>query len=122
METKSEQKLKELVDAVAKEKVAESTPHIPGAKTSFGKVPWTRTAFEAKFSKITFTPEETIPITWNGLRYQLIADMETSVPFPIKQIYDEWRKNQRIGHKSVTLTDGTVINLVGVGALTAEDS
>lgn len=39
-----------------------------------------------------FTPTETIPITWNGLQLQLMADQECEVPEPFYNIYREHRE------------------------------
>ena len=44
------------------------------------------------FPLATFTPTETIPITWNGLELILVADLEMTVPKCFKDVYDERRR------------------------------
>ena len=45
-----------------------------------------------QFKQVTFTPAETVPITWNGLSFQLVADEEITVPEPIWNVYREHRE------------------------------
>jgi hypothetical protein len=45
-----------------------------------------------QFPTKTFTPRETIPVTFNGLTYQLVDDQEVTVPEPIYTIYQEHRR------------------------------
>jgi hypothetical protein len=46
----------------------------------------------ARFPIKTFEPRETIPVTFNGLTYQLIDGQEVTVPEPIYTIYQEHRR------------------------------
>ena len=45
-----------------------------------------------QFGKKTFTPNENLPVTWNGLTYYLQNDVEITVPEPIWNIYREHRE------------------------------
>ena len=59
------------------------------------KVPYTLNKLKDLFPEVTFTPEETIPVTYQGVKIQLIADREITVPEPFKGIYDDYRKAKR---------------------------
>jgi hypothetical protein len=89
----------------------------PGDVVNGYKVPWTYEVMVKEFPIVTFTPEETIPLTWNGVKVQAYAQIEMHVPEPFKMIYDNHRRE--IGRKpSQTFKDG-FINMIelGIGAL-----
>jgi len=89
----------------------------PGDVINGFKVGWTESELNKRFPIVKFIPEETIPITWNGIRYQCFAQVEMHVPEPVKEIYDRHRREQ--ARATVNLeADGFVpiINL-GAGAL-----
>ncbi len=53
----------------------------------------------AQFPTKTFTPNETLPLTWNGLTCYVFADQECTVPEPFYSVYMEHRKWQREGER-----------------------
>ena len=91
----------------------------PGMHARSGKVPYTRKYLEENFPKATFTPDENIPITWNGVRYDLFADREMTVPEPIKQVWDDYKKAKRRAGKGVMTSMGFV-PVIGQGGLEEE--
>lgn len=107
MPKKPEQLKREAVEAVSEllqvaveQGQADSGERQPGmtirrAGGIAAKVPWTRADVEKRFPKVTFMPEETIPVTWNGVSYQLREGEEITVPSVIKTTYDNHRKRVR---------------------------
>ena len=93
----AKEKVVELIDSVVKEQEEIQATRIPGRVVRGTKTPWTRGDVDRAFPPVTFTPEETIPVTYNGVRYLLIADVECCVPSCIKDIYDNHRKAVRRG-------------------------
>lgn len=89
----------------------------PGDIVNGYKVGWTWTKMKETFPLVIFTPEETIPLSFNGVRVQAIAQVEMKVPEPFKRIYDQHRKEMakipQMGDK-----DGFVTTLgLGLGGL-----
>jgi len=103
--------------------VAETKPPpgtiIDKGKPSARKVPWTYKDMK-QFPEVTFTPEETIKIIYNGLLYQLVADRETIVPSVIKGLYDDHRKAMRKQSDTIMTNFGVVKVSAGAGALEPE--
>ncbi len=91
---KARELVQKLVDEVTDEVESEGE-RIPGKVVRGHKTVTTDADLVKAHGVVTFTPEETIPITVNGVRYQCFADYEMTVPKNIKQIYDEHRKRQR---------------------------
>jgi len=68
----------------------------PGMTIGTDKVAWTVKDIRdlkdehgnQQFPDVTFIPERTIPLTWNGIRVQAIAGRELKVPKCFKDIYD----------------------------------
>ncbi len=85
----------ELAEVLAEEAKSVGEPRTPGATVRGGKVPWTRGDIERTFPMVTFMPEETVPVSWNGVRYQLLEGIEATVPSCIKGIYDDYRRRVR---------------------------
>lgn len=86
--------VEEVVEQVTREVEAEGE-RVPGKIVRGAKTAWTDADLVKAHGLTTFTPEETIPVTINGVGYQLIADYEITVPRIVKQIYDEHRKRAR---------------------------
>ncbi len=91
-------------------------------KPNARKVPYTKAWLESNYPMVTIIPDETRPVTWNGVSYQLISGEEITVPLPIKGVYDDARKLQSRGGRSrfVTATGDTVNVSPGAGALEPE--
>jgi len=73
----------------------EKTGRLPGTVIGDTKVIYTEADLNRMFPKVTFTPEVTMPISYQGVRYQLISNWEMTVPEPIKKIYDKHRQPNR---------------------------
>jgi hypothetical protein len=86
----------ELLQSVVEQKEAESGERVPGGTIRGSKIPWTRGDVERRFPKVTFVPEESIPVTFNGITYQLREGEDNTVPSCIKVIYDDHRKRERM--------------------------
>jgi len=86
--------LKEQIEQAVTEVEESRKVRTPGRVINGQKVTWTFRDME-QFKKVTFIPEETVPVTFNGLTYNLIADYEVTVPEPIFNIYREYRRKSR---------------------------
>ncbi len=91
---KARELVQKLVDEVTDEVESEGE-RVPGKVVRGNKTSWTDADLVKVHGLATFTPEETIPVTINGVRYQLFDGYEMTVPKIVKQIYDEHRKRQR---------------------------
>jgi hypothetical protein len=85
---------------VMAERKAEASDDPPGTIYNAGTLAATKKRWQwrdlARFPVVTFTPNETIPVTFQGLTLMLIADTEMAVPSIFKDIYDERRR----GHET----------------------
>ena len=72
----------------------------PGTKIMMGKilrkVPWTKSKVEERYPMVTFIPEFSDVLLWNGVRYVIIEGVECSIPKPHHEMYLE---RQRFEHK-----------------------
>ena len=92
----------ELLESVVEQKEAESGERVPGGTIRGSKIPWTRGDVERKFPKVTFVSEETIPVTFNGITYQLREGEEMTVPSCIQVIYNDHRKRERMIGRNIS--------------------
>ena len=114
--TEAKEVVEELLDAVVKEREEIEGQRIPGRVIRGAKTPWTRRDVDNVFPPVTFIPEETIPVTYNGVRYQLFSDVEMTVPSIIRDIYVEHRRRAR---QSVTQSLASIgVDILGQGGLT----
>ena len=67
----------------------------------YRKKPWTRRDVETKYPKVTFTPNWSVPITFQNVSYQLEAGKETEVPSIIRDIYVDRMKIQHMDYASL---------------------
>lgn len=58
------------------------------------KTRWTREWMAKTYPEVRFTPKRTLPVTPNGVRYQLVADEEFVGPQIVKDIYDEMLRTE----------------------------
>ena len=112
------EELERVVEEVASETeaVIDAVPEgsKPGDVVNGYKVAWTWSEMLKQFPVVTFTPEETIPLTWNGVKVQALAQTEMHVPQPFKMIYDQHRREMG---KAASLSDrGEYINTIALGA------
>jgi len=106
MEVKRKRKLPENPDMSSLE---------PGAKVMMGKilrkVPWTRRKVENRYKMITFMPECTDSIVWNGVRYDVFEGMEATIPQPHYEEYLARRKAEHAPKSSMQVIGGQVISV-----------
>jgi len=89
----------------------------PGQTIHGSKVPWTRQDVEKAFPICAFVPDETIPVTYNGVMYQLIAGVECLVPTIIRDIYQDYRRAKVGFGKNIMTSMGKVQVDPGAGTL-----
>jgi len=114
-------KAKEAIDMAidAEEEVQVPPGLLPGEKFGHGlarqKKQYTPSDIAEQYPEVEFTPEETIPVTVHGVRYQLRQDVAIKVPSIVKDVYDESRRERR---KAIVVPG---INIAtGAGGLEAE--
>lgn len=62
------------------------------------KVPWSRQAIERLYEMVEFIPDENVPVTVHGVRFDLFADRVNRVPSIVKGIYEDSRRETRTAH------------------------
>lgn len=92
------QDAKEIVAELAAEveTLPEQVERVPGATIDGNKVIWTYNAMCEKFPVVPFIPEETIPLTWNGVRVMAVNTVEMHVPKPFYDLYMKHRRGVNI--------------------------
>ncbi len=106
----------ELVEKVAEEQES-NQDRIPGKVVRGVKTPWTVREMDKTYGITTFTPEETIPMTISGIKFQLFEGMEITCPTIVKVEYDNYRRRmRRIGRDLI----GRGIQQMGGGPLPPE--
>ena len=112
----AQEAVQELIEKVAEE-VESNQERIPGKAIKGVKTPWTVRDMDKAYGITTFTPEETIPVTVNGIKFQLFDGIEITCPSIVKATYDNYRRQtRRIGRDLV----GRGIERMGGGALPPE--
>lgn len=96
----------------------ESTPkgRVPGLTRGSTKINYTYQDLCGMFPFATFTPEETILLTFQGVPVQARANIEMHVPECFKNVYDQHRRELRANTSELR---GLGINVdLGAGSLT----
>ena len=110
-----------LMDAALKVSAEiKSTPleRQPGRVVHGLKTPWTHQDLVKAYGVMTFTPDDTMPITISGVIYQLIAGREMHVPKKVYDRYREVKQQQRDSINSFPKDRGfDTFVLPGAGAL-----
>jgi len=97
----------------------ETTPtgRVPGLTIGATKTTYNYQDLVRMFPIVSFIPEETIPLTFQGVKVQAYVGIEMHVPKCFKDIYDNHRKEKRQIQK--TLKEAGILDL-GVGGLPPE--
>lgn len=105
----------------AEVKKEEGLKREPGMTVDGAKIPWTRKDIEDRFLIVELLSEETVPITWNGVTYQLLQGATHYVPSVIRDSYLRHRGEMRKAGKNLGEGSGfnAIVNL-GAGALEEE--
>jgi hypothetical protein len=106
------QVLEEAEDKVEQRAIDEKNTK-PGQVVNGFKRAWTMKECEAAFPVKVFMPEETVPLTWNGLRVQAIAGVQMAVP---ECFYDIYVKHREALRKKPELPDRGMSNIVMLNA------
>ena len=91
---------------------------IPGRKVRGQKDVWTWRDILERFKDdyTAIIPDETIPLTWNGVKIQLISGIETHLPKPFYELWKAHKAALRPGK----VPPGIVVEY-GAGALPPEE-
>ncbi len=84
---------RELLEAALEDaedvEIAVEEDNRPGRHIGGEKVAWQESDLLERWDVVSFMPAETVPISFNGIRYQLIAGQEMHVPEVIVRLYNE---------------------------------
>mgnify|MGYP001593747925 CR=1 FL=1 len=111
-------RVQEALDPIIEQAVREETENserMPGRVVHGIKTAFTDADLVRIHGVVTFIPEETVPVSCNGVQYQLFADREMTVPKNIYNQYIEYRKRKRQPFRSLA---GLNIQNLGAGPLT----
>ena len=110
------------VKETVREEVDEVTERVPGKVVRGVKTTWTRRDMDEIYGVCSFTPYHTMPVTVNGQRYQLLSDVEMTVPTIIRDTYLGSLKRQRLGGKGLAESGfGGIVVSTGAGGLPPEE-
>ena len=112
--------LEELVEE-AEQKIEEKpTGRVPGLTIGSTKTIYTYQDLEKMFPYVSFRPEETIPLTFQGVKVQCFAGFEMHVPKCFKDIYDNHRREK--GRHAETLREANMedLGVLPAGGITAD--
>ena len=93
---------------------------VPGEIIGSNKTSYTKEDLDKIYGICVFTPEETLPVTLQGVRYQLIEGVEMMCPSEIKVIYDRHRRSLRSGNNALPSSGFDSVTELGAGALSPE--
>jgi len=98
----------------------EETPkgRVPGLTVGGTKTTYTYQDLVNIFPIVSFIPEETVPLTYQGVRVQAYYGVEMHVPKCFKDVYDHSRFEQR--QRTKTVQEAGLLDL-GVGDLPPEE-
>ena len=110
----------EVLDRAGREAESKPSPsdRTPGQIINGMKVPYTRHDLDRIYGIVEFTPDDTIPVTVQGIRYQLFAGVTMSAPKIIQKTYEDYKRQLRKG--SDALRNLGVSVDAGAGALPPE--
>ena len=100
--------VEQIVEEATKKVLDDEEGDYPGKIRGMNKTAWTDADLVRVHGLVTFTPEETIPITINGIRYQLIGDIEITVPRIVKIEYDSYRRKMRRPYRPIMTAIGEI--------------
>ena len=89
----------EVLDRAVREAESKPSPsdRTPGLIINGMKVPYTRHDLDRIYGIVEFTPDDTIPVTVQGIRYQLFAGVTMSAPKIIQKTYEDYKRQLRKG-------------------------
>jgi len=116
---------KEIIEELSKEleSQADNFPkggQIPGVTYGGNKAGYTYQHLCKMFPVVSFTPDETIPLTWNGVSVMAISGLEMHTPKCFKDLYDRHRQAVRESFREVRKLNPDLIIDVGAGPLPSE--
>lgn len=103
-----------------RDKQKERDERIPGKKVAGTKTMWTKKDIADRWPVVTFVPEETVKVTFQGVIYQLLAGAENHVPQVIRDQYYMCKRQERMAGKSLPETGYVTTIDLGAGALPPE--
>ncbi len=87
---------KEIVEELENEDALPDEERRPGMVHKGVKIAYTMNDLKAMYPEFPFTPEENIPIIFQGVRVDLFEGKEVTLPKIFYDIYQEHRRNERL--------------------------
>jgi len=116
----AEEIIEELRKEIAPKAEAHPGENVPGITYGGTKKGYSYQNLLEMFPVVTFTPERTVGLTFQGVRVQAIGGTEMHVPSCFKKIYDESRRRQ-MEAQGLTIDRGYITTVaLGAGALPDE--
>ena len=110
----------EIIKAGEEIEKEEEKGRVPGKTIKGYKVGYTYADLCKIFPIVSFTPEETVPLTWNGVTVQALEGIEMHVPQCYKTLYDNHRQALRLAGKSLPNREFENMIALGAGGLEPE--
>ena len=111
----------ELEETVEQRTNTETLDNRPGKIIDGKKTIFTYQDLCNMFDIVSFTPERTVPLTFNGVKVQAYAGIEMHVPQCFKEIYDQSGRELRNAGKRLAENRGYTDTIaLGAGALEPE--
>jgi len=111
----------ELESKVVEEAEMKVTGRKPGVTVGGTKTTYTYRDLCEMFPIVKFTPEETIPLTFQGVRVQALANIEMHVPECFEKIYRQHRKTLSTAGRTLPQLGYENVVELGIGALPPEN-
>ncbi len=115
--------LEDSLETVEDVEIDQEEDNRPGRHIGGEKIAWKESDLLERWPVVAFVPSETLPISFNGIRYQMIAGRECHVPSVIVRQYNDRVKAKTDPAKD--LLQGTGFNTVvelGAGPLGPDPS
>ena len=117
----SPQEAQEIIEELQKEVAiaveTQPTKRVPGLTVGGTKTSYTFRDLCEMFPIVAFIPEETVGLTFQGIRVQALSGIELHAPSCFKKIYDNHRKAQREAGSKLPDTGYVPLVELGAGAL-----
>ncbi len=112
--------LNEIIEEVEQKIEEKPKGRVPGLTIGSSKTPYTYKDLDGMFPAVTFTPEETIPLTYQGVSVQALSGWEMCVPECFKRVYDNHRREKRQFSKTLKEANMEDLGVLPAGGITAD--
>ncbi len=113
IEQEVKEKVGELVQRQVDDKLAEDNNRPGMPVKGVGKVPWTMKEIEKVFPVVEYVPDETMPVTWNGVKIQCFAGVSQLMPSCFRDVMENRKRkmrrvNENVRNLGITIQSGAL--------------